>query len=286
MQRFLILIILLSLFSCSSNKDKSSGSVVAVSIQPQKYLVSAIADTLLEVVVMVPPGASPATWEATPSQMKSLHDAQIYFQIGHIGFEKAWMDRIKDLNDEMKIVDLSVGLSLLNIDMKHGDHSHTGIDPHTWMSPLHMESMARTIYHELSAIWPEHKDMFLSNYEKLRSEIKSVNGIMKKQLAPYSGNSFLIFHPSLGYLAKDYGLQQYSLEYEGKEPSPAHMKEIIELARNNDIKVIFVQEEFDKRNAGVVANEIGGIVIQVNPLSEDWPKEMRSISNKLLKSFK
>jgi len=285
MQRFFIILILFGLFSCSSDRDKASNPVVAVSILPQKYLISAIADSLVEVVVMVPPGASPATWEATPAQMRSLDDALIYFRIGHIGFEKAWMTRIQDINDEMKVVDLSEGLSLLSIDVKHGDHSHAGTDPHTWMSPSRMESMARKVYSELSVTWPDQKDFFRANYEKLMQEIKSVNGIMNRQLTPLIGRSFLIFHPSLGYLAEDYGLRQHALEYEGKEPSPAHMKEIIDLARENDIRIIFVQEEFDKRNASVVADEIGGKIIQINPLAENWPDEMRSISEKLVKSY-
>ena len=285
MQRILILILLVSLLSCNAVRREPSKPVVAVSILPQKYLISSIADTLLEVVVMVPPGASPATWEATPAQMKQLNYSLAYFQIGHIGFEKAWIDRIAELNDEMELIDLSDGLELISIAYKHGDHSHTGTDPHTWMSAVRMEQMARTVYMNLSRLFPEYKEQFRSNYEDLMLEIRNVGTFVDKQLAEYRGNDFLIFHPSMGYLAKDYGLNQHAIEFEGKEPSPAHIQEIIDLAKKNDIKAIFVQKEFDKRNALVIAKEIGGSIVDINPLSEDWPSEMKAISSKLKRVF-
>jgi zinc transport system substrate-binding protein len=285
MQRILILFILLGLISCNGERKVPSKPVVAVSILPQKYIITSIADTLLDVVVMVPPGASPATWEATPEQMKSLSYAQAYFRVGHIGFEKAWMDRISELNKQMEVIDLSEDLDLISIQYRHGDHSHTGTDPHTWMSADRMEQMARTSYINLVRLFPEYKKQFQINYEILISEIKSVGSIMSGQLSEYKGNNFLIFHPSLGYLAKDFGLHQHSIEFEGKEPSPGHLREIIDLARKNEIKLIFVQEEFDQRNAVVIAKEIGGSILIINPLAEDWPSEMKTISNHLKRVF-
>ena len=281
MNRILTIIFLVSLISCNTAQKEPLKAVVAVSILPQKFLISSIADTLLDIVVMVPPGASPATWEATPAQMKSLSFAIAYFQIGHIGFEKAWMGRISELNDDMEVIDLSEGLELISIDYKHGDHSHRGTDPHTWMSPIRMEQMAKIVFIELIRLFPEHKDQFQLNYDNLIQEIRNVGIFANEHLAEFRGGDFLIFHPSLGYLAKDYGLNQHAIEFEGKEPSPAHMREIIDMAIKNEIKAIFVQAEFDKRNAMVIADEIGGIILDVNPLSEDWPAEMRTISSKL-----
>ncbi|HSG68122.1 MAG TPA: zinc ABC transporter substrate-binding protein, partial [Bacteroidales bacterium] len=252
---------------------------------PQKYLVSRIADTLVDVVVMVPPGASPATWEATPAQMRSLDYAKVYFKIGHLGFEQAWMRRIAELNPDMDIVDMSKGLDLISIDYKHGDHTHSGIDPHIWMSPGRMEEMARVVYSRLAAIFPENKEYLRSNYQQLMKEIVSINSYAKRQLLPWKGSDFLLFHPSLGYLAKDYGLRQHAIEFEGKEPSPGHLQEIINLAEKRGIKVIFVQEEFDQRNATVIMQEIGGTIVRINPLAEDWNTEMKNTINKLVKSF-
>lgn len=286
MRKILLFIFVLGLISCSSEIKKPDKPVVAVTVLPQKYLISSIADTLLEVVVMVPPGASPATWEAKPAQMKMLSYADAYFKIGHIGFEKAWMEKIIDLNETMRIYDLSADLDLITVDYQHGDHSHKGTDPHTWMSPARMEQMARKVYTDLSLLYPDHKDQFRKNYTRLMREIKSVANHAKNELSNHGGKAFLIFHPSLSYLADDYNLIQISIEFEGKEPSPAHMKDIIERSRSRGIKTIFVQQEFDQRNAGIIAEELGASIIQLNPLSENWAAEIRSISSKLNKALK
>lgn len=285
MQRFFFFILIIGLVSCNSTVNEPSKPFVAVSIQPQKYLVSSIADTLIDVVVMVPPGASPATWETTTSQMRSLSHARLYFSMGHLGFEKAWMGRIQELNSDLNIIDLSEGLDMISADHQHGDHSHSGVDPHTWMSPPNMEHMARVVYAQLTGLFPEHKEYMRTNYEKLMREIKATGMLVKDQLAAHRGKSFLIFHPSLTYLAKEYGLKQHAIEFEGKEPSAAYMKEITDLAQKEGIRTIFVQQEFDTRNAMIIAGETGAHIVQINPLSEDWAAEMKSIATKLKKSF-
>jgi zinc transport system substrate-binding protein len=272
----LVFLMLLTLMACSTKEEKGGGKpVIGVSILPQKYLVSGIADTLADVVVMVPPGASPATYEATAAQMSSLAGASVYFRIGHIGFERAWMSKIRELNPGMHVVDLSEGFRLRGLESRHEGHSHTGVDPHVWMSPANMEAMARKVYHELQYYFPEDKDFLRQNYEHLMRDIRDAKSEAKRQLMPHAGKTFLIFHPSLGYLADDFGLVQESIEYEGKEPSPAHMKGMIDLAGEKNIKVIFVQKEFDQRNAAIIAEEIGGTVVTIDPLSESWGEELR-----------
>ena len=163
MQRFYFILIIFSLLSCNVERGEDRKKMVAVSILPQKYLIQAIADSLAEVMIMVPPGASPATWEATPAQMKSLADASIYFRIGHIGFEQAWMKRIIEINPDLRIIDLSKGLKLRGIEIAHGDHSHHGIDPHTWMSSTNMAIMAGTVLNELLTLFPENEDLIRHN---------------------------------------------------------------------------------------------------------------------------
>jgi zinc transport system substrate-binding protein len=284
MKKISYLIILLLLSACF-RESETTKPIVAVSILPQKYLVEAIADTLVNVVVMIPPGASPATWEATPRQMTALGDASVYLMIGHISFENAWMPNIKKLNEEMKVLDLSEGINLLGIEHRNGEHSHTGIDPHIWLSPERLALMAEKTYEVLKIILPENHEALRVNYDKLIEEIVSLDNFITEELSVYKGRTFLIFHPSLAYFANDYGLIQESIEFEGKEPSPAHMKEMIVLAREKDIKIIFVQQEFDIRNAQIIAKEIKGEVVQINPLAFDWPDELRNITIKLKNAF-
>ena len=286
MKRLLLIIFALSLFSCGMERKKPEKPVAAVSILPQRYLINKIADTLVDVVVMVPPGASPATWEATPEQMKDLGDAFIYFRIGHIGFEQAWMKQIASLNPGMEIVDLSEGLELISADYEHGDHQHHGTDPHTWLSPACMKQMARKVYYILSEKFPDYKSYLRGNYEKLLQDINKTESYAGRVLSPLAGSSFLIFHPSLGYLARDYSLNQYAIEFEGKEPSPAHLREIVDLAKIHGIKAIFVQKEFDQRNASLIAEEIEGTVVMINPLEENWIYGMKQTIDDLAKYLK
>jgi zinc transport system substrate-binding protein len=284
MKKISYLLILLLLSACS-RQAQTIKPVVAVSILPQKYFVEAIADTLVNVVVMVPPGASPATWEATPRQMTALGNASVYLMIGHLGFENAWMPKIQKLNEEMRVIDLSEGMDLPGTEHRHGEHSPTGIDPHIWLSPKRLALMAEKTYEALKIILPENQEALHANYDKLMEEITSLDNFITEELSAYKGRTFLIFHPSLAYFADDYGLLQISIEYEGKEPSPAHMKEMIDLAREKDIKIIFVQQEFDIRNAQVIAKAIKGEVVQINPLALDWPDELRNITIKLKDAF-
>ena len=276
---------MIGLFGCNHISKESGKAVIGVSILPQKYLVSSIADTLADIIVMVPPGASPATWEVTPAQMKSLGNAQVYFRIGYIGFEEAWMPMIMEINPEMKVIDLSEGMEIRGMINGHGNHSNSGIDPHIWMSPANMDAMAIKVFAELQKLFPQHKAQLRRNYSSLMNDIQEAGSYADEHLSEYAGETFLIFHPSLGYFADDYGLVQAAIEYEGKEPSPAHMKEVIDLALSKGIKLIFVQQEFDKRNAEIIADAIDGQVIEINPLSVTWTDEIKAISLSLKNSF-
>jgi zinc transport system substrate-binding protein len=285
MNRILLLFLVALTFAACDTVDKPSKPVIAVSIVPQEYLVRSLIDTLAEVQVMVPPGASPATWEATPSEMKALADAIIYYKIGHIGFEKAWMPEIREQNPELTMIDLSTSLKIRRIEHRHNDHKHSGYDPHTWMSPANMESMARQIYGDMMRLFPEQKEMIRDNYAALLSEIKQSNFYARRMLTNYEGRSFLVFHPSLGYFADEYGLEQLTIEFEGKEPSASYLKEIIDLAREKGIKTIFVQKEFDTRNAQVIAEELNAKVKIVEPLSANWPDAIKKLTDNLVASF-
>jgi zinc transport system substrate-binding protein len=95
----------------------------------------------------------------------------------------------------------------------------------------------------------------------------------------------MVFHPSLGYFARDYHLNQYSIEYEGKSPSPAHMKKMVDIASKENIKTIFIQSQFETEKAEAIAKEIGAQIEPIDPLSENWLNEMYVISMKLKKAL-
>ncbi len=261
--------------------------VVSVSILPQKYFVEQLAGEKVEVNVMVPPGASPETYEPSVSQLSQLVHSAIFMKIGYLGFELSWMDKIRSVNPEMQVINLSDGVELIygeGEDVHHGhEHNHAGADPHIWMSPRNVKVMVTNMAGALGSLLPEDSLQVRVNLALLLARIDSLDREIGNMLAQNEVKSFMIYHPSLSYFAKDYQLEQLSLEWEGKSPSPSHMKELTDLGRERQISSIFVQVEFDRKNAEVLASEIGAVIVPIDPLDEDWPGQMIQIAEKLMK---
>ncbi|MEE4198744.1 MAG: zinc ABC transporter substrate-binding protein [Bacteroidales bacterium] len=281
------------LVGCSKQPQEDPPSVT-VSILPQKYFVEKIAGDHYSVNVMIPPGASPVTYEPTPQQMQQITNSQVYFRIGHIEFEKSWMKKFKNIHPEMNIVDLSANAQLIkpgeagaehHDHHEHHGHHHHGVDPHIWVSPREVKKQADLIYQYFIQHDPQRDSTYTANYQHFLREIEEVEHYAAQQLKPFQGKKFLIFHPALSYLARDYGLEQISIEIDGKEPTPANMQEIIKTARSENIKIVFVQKQFSKHNAQVIADEIDGMVVQINPLDYQWEQSMRFMIDKIVESY-
>ncbi len=287
--RYIIIVaaLAISLIACN-NKKEDSKPLVTVSILPQKYFVEQIAGELVNVNVMIPPGASPATYEPSPKQIQGLTKSSLYLRIGYIEFEKGWMDRFESVNAEMKILNTSKGIDLIAAERHvHGDHVHlAGIDPHVWASPKTSKMVIENTYNELLKLLPNDQEVLKKNYLVLEKRVNELDKQIVKCFLGVEGKSFFIYHPALGYLARDYGLEQVAIEYEGKEPSPAHMKELVDQAKQENIKVIFIQSQFNTENARAIADEIEGSVIAVDPLSEDWHNNLIEMTDKMAKAMK
>lgn len=275
-----LLCVILSIQAC---KEKSGNKqTVSVSILPQKYLVEKIAGDYLQVNVMIPPGMSPETCDLSTEQLKKLYDSNICFTIGHLPFELTHLAPVIKQRKDIRIINHSEGIKLLSGScghQHHNGHEHSGVDPHIWSSPRYVAQMAQQIFKALSEQYPTQKEKFEEGYKTLSKEIETVKEKADSALNEKRGSMFLIYHPALTYLADDYGLQQVAIENEGKEPNPAHLKHIIDLAKEKNIRIIFIQSQFDKNNALSVAKEIGGEVIPIDPLAENWTEEI----NKLIK---
>lgn len=283
MNKLIIIVgILLVFLACNNSSTNKSKPTVTVSIVPQKFFVNQIAGSWLNVNVMVPPGSSPATYEPTPIQMKKLSESQLYFKLGHIGFEKGWMSKLASINSNMKIIDTSKDLDLIEEEefgVVHSDghghsHVHEGFNPHTWLSPELVKEQAKVIYNELLLAYPEHADSMKINLDAFIVKIDSTNRVLEEQLRHLSGVSFIVYHPVWTYLAHDYNMNQVAIEFNGKEATAKKLKEVIDFARANNIKVVFAQKEFDASQAKSIANEINGEVVLLNPLDYDWFKVM------------
>ncbi len=269
---------------------------VLVSILPQKYFVERIGGSLVDVSVMVQPGASPATYEPKPRQMADLTRTSIYFAIG-APFEATWLKRISETNPAMKIVPTQAGIEKrrMEADRHHDqpgaketgdDHSGEILDPHIWTSPPLVEIQARNILTALVEADPGHAETYRENHRKLDSDLKELDLELREMFAERQGLEFLVFHPAWGYFADTYGLHQVPVEIEGKEPKPAQLRNLIELARKKGIKVIFVQPQFSARSAEVVASSIGGQVVPADPLAENWLENMREQARKFKEALR
>jgi len=280
--RKLFALIFIVILACSSPK-KTEQPTIAVTIVPQKFFVEKIAGDLVEINVLVPPGASPELYSLMPSQMTGLSSTLAWLGIGQVGFEQGWVDKIRTSNPKLEYFDTSKQADwIAGEEEVHGDHIHRhGIDPHIWSAPDEVKKIATETYKALIQVLPGHKQLFMTNLTAFQAEIDSLDAELQTIFDQLPSKKFLIFHPSLTYLARQYGLEQFAMEVEGKEPSPKHLKELVEMARNENIKAIFVQKEFNMDNARQMAKEIGGEVIQIDPLSEDWANELRTIAIKI-----
>ncbi len=276
---------------------------VYVSIAPQRYFVRQIGQDLVDVQVMVKTGADPHTYEPKPRQMVAISRAKLYFAIG-IEFEKANLHKIISINHKIKIVHLDHGIEKMpmvkhldkaemDADHKKGGHQaadrhktgdqhpeHDGLDPHIWLSPPLAKILARNILIALLEIDPAHQSDYESNYKQFVRKIDDLDTELKEIFEGSQGLEFMVFHPSWGYFAHAYGLEQIPIEIEGKNPKPAQLRKLIEHARDKGIKVIFVQPRFSVRNAELVAREIGGQVAFADPLAEDWMANLREVADK------
>jgi zinc transport system substrate-binding protein len=278
------------LFSCKNPKTRNNDDdkqVITVSILPQKTFIEKIAGDDFHVNILLPPGASPASFTLLPSQLKDISTSKIWMRIGYIGFEFSWQDKIKQANPDMKVLDLSENLDLISTENISNDNSKStaGINPHIWLSPKMVKQISRRITDELSILKPERKDVYEANYEKFCKEINILDAEIRNVLEKYEDRTIIIFHPILTYYARDYGLIQESLEPGGKEPTPQRMAEVINLAKTKNIRVIYIQSEFDIEQASVFAEEINGKIIEVNPLSPEWAENLREITQIITENF-
>jgi zinc transport system substrate-binding protein len=281
---------LLFVFSCG-NKTEVNKNLVYVSIEPQKYIVDRIVDTLLKVEVLLPQGANHETFEPTAKQLRALSSSSLYLSIGLLDFERSLLNKLKSQNTTTEFVNLSENLSLLEGACSHGhdhghDHGHShGTDPHVWLSAVEMAKMTHTIQQKLSEKYPQYDTVFTANASALLNEIDSLHRFMQKKFEVTSTRKFMIFHPAFAYLARDYNLEQLALEEDGKSPSISHMKSVLTQAKSEGIKTIFIQKEFDSAIATVAATDFGGKVVVINPLEYSWLDNMRAMSELLGKAL-
>jgi zinc transport system substrate-binding protein len=272
----MVISLMAAFIACSRQPESAGKTAVAVTILPQAGFVEAIGGDRVEVVVMVPPGANPHTYEVTPDQMTRLSNARMYAKVGsQIEFELAWMDKLIAVNKDMLVVDCSRGINLL----ASADPDEPGQDPHIWLSVRNAMVMVQNIHDGLVQVDAANKSYYDSNTAAYLQQLTALDADFSRDLADVKNRSFIVYHPAFTYFAHDYNLKQIGVEQGGKEPTADYIERLIGEAEKDNIKVVFVSPEYSTKSAESIAREIGGRVVVIDPLAKDFIGNMRAIES-------
>lgn len=249
--------------ACTPNKTADEETFY-VSILPLRSLVESIVDDDFRVEVLVPAGASPETFEPTARQFVGLNRAQLVFNVGLIDFETTLLGKMED---QLKVVNLSRGIDLIEGSCSHGGHAH-GVDPHVWTSPKALQRMAENAYEAIRKAYPDSVK-YEANYNRLQAELKELDARTAERIAQSGIDYFIVYHPALTYYARDYGLRQVAIEADGKEPSAKQLTAIIRQARQDGVRKIFYQNQFPASTVEIIARDIDAEYVAIDPLAED-----------------
>jgi zinc transport system substrate-binding protein len=275
------------ILAATAQADTQQKIPVFVSILPQAFFVEKIGGDRVEVDVLVQPGQSPHTYAPTPRQMGRLAEARVYFRIG-VAFENAFIPKLENSMPGLPIVDTRQGIDLEKMaghegedDQDHGEE----LDPHIWLDPLLVKKQAEIIKDTLAQLDPDGQPLYEKNFTAFITDLDELHARLTKALAPLHGKSFFVFHPAFGYFAKAYGLKQIAVQTGGNAPSARHLASLIELAKKNGVRVLFVQPQFSQKSAETVARAINGVVIALDPLAKDYFTNMTGIAEALEKAL-
>lgn len=293
---YIIQYLLVCMMLVTGSVSAQPAFTVGVSVLPQKYFVERIAGDKANVVVMVEPGHNPATYGAKPKQLSRLQEATLYFLIG-VPFESKWMNAIVQVNPELKIVPLpgSIEFRVMSdsanfaaeSEARKNSHNHVSMmDPHIWLNPRLVKQLAFAIKAEFIAIDPGNNVFYEENYQGFMSDLDQLDQHIRAQLRPVKARQFMVFHPSWGYFGDEYGLRQIPIELEGKHPGAKTLSQLIELARREQVKVIFVQKQFSDRDAKTIAEHIGAKIVYVDPLAEDYLDNLKHTTHLFVEALK
>lgn len=283
MKRIVRILLALAVLVCAGCAGQTDGGdkrlCAAVGIVPQAAFVDAVSGGLVDVVTLIPTGYSPANYSPTAQEMEALSDADVYFTLRMPAEEASILPKAAGFNADLKIVDLheAVGVKYDMISLNgHDGHDHGDTyDPHVWLSPKRAAVMVRTIADTLIEIDPANTDTYEHNAAAYIAQLDALDSEINEIAAGLDNKTFLIYHPSYGYFADDYGLEMLTIETAGKAATAAEIADVIDTAKKSGITVVFYQSEFSGSQAQAVADEIGGTVMKAEPLSYDYIDALR-----------
>ena len=257
---------------------------VVVSIAPLSEWVRGVGGDKVEITVLLPPGASPHTYEPKPAQLIKVERARIFVKNG-AGLE-FWADKIVKINKDILVVDISKEVELIETSSEAKGKLHLLKDPHLWLSLKNAKKGVRQICEALSKVDPENAEYYERNADGYIEKLDALDREIREKLETIKNKKFIALHPAWSYFCRDYDLEQVPIEEAGKEPGPKHLMRVIEIAKKNDIKVVFVEPQFNPKSAQVIAREIGGQVKIIDPLAGNYLENMRTIADELARCLK
>lgn len=286
---------LLVLLACSPKSQRNEKPQLFVAIEPIRFLAEQIAGDKLSIKSLIPPGGEPHTFEITPADVAELAHTPLYFSL-NMPFENELLKRTQDINPQLKTVDLTNGISLRQMENADGllekmgfiaektvpaEEEHSGTDPHIWLAPQNAIQIAATITAELCLYDSLHANYYTDRFDSLKIALVNLHNELSQELSLLPNKNFLVFHPAWGYFAWEFGLQQIPIEVEGKITSAALLEKIINFAKKNEIKVVFVQKQIMAKEAQTVAEAINGNVFPLDPLAYDYFTNLKDVAKSL-----
>ncbi|MBD3218424.1 MAG: cation ABC transporter substrate-binding protein [candidate division Zixibacteria bacterium] len=285
MKKLITFLLILSFPICLHAAEKIR---VFVGIPPLAYLAEEIGGDRVQCQVLLQPGESPHTFEPTPRQMIDLSRADYYFELG-FPFESQITRKLGD-GSGPEIIDITEGAKIRYMHSHHSDLGEPGNsehnDPHVWLSPENIAAMARNMTDAFKKQNPADSNFYEHKLKNFLNDLDSIDQIIDSILEPYKGDSIMVFHPAFGYFTESYGLKQFAVETEGKSPGPKQIESIINEARKNNIRVIFVQPQFDPKSAQSIARAIEGGVVAIDPLERNLLANLLDIAHKIKDALK
>lgn len=288
MKKYLVSIIaLLLMVAASCGGGAAPGSRrLTVSIEPQRYLLESIAGPRWQVSTLLEKGSDPENFDPTVMQLRDVASSQAYFSVGTMEFESAVAGRVAADNSGVKIVDTSRGINKLQGTHTHENadgstHTHAAADPHIWSSLPNALQMASNMLDALIELDPEGEDYYRVRYDSLAARLTAAHKSIAAGIAASPRRQFLIWHPSLSYFARDYGLEQIALGADNRELTPVALKQNIDRARRADSIVMFIQPDYDYNRSAEVARQAGARTVEINLLDYDLPGQLTSIAQEI-----
>lgn len=270
-------ILLISAVYFGKSASGFEGIFVVATIEPLAGFVKEVGGDRVRVVSLIPPGASPHTYEPKPSQIRDFANADVLVKVGtNIEFENNWLGKLIAINKGMKVIDSSEGIKLIRAD---SEDEHGGFDPHIWTSPICALQMSKNIARGLAEVDPSYREYYERREEEFRRRLTRLDGEIRERISASGAKRFIVFHPAWGYYANEYGLIQVAIEQRGREPSLGHLSKIIKMAKREGIRVVIASPEYNIAGAQMVAREIKGTVVQISPLSRDYIGNLQKLTD-------